>query len=98
MVPDRVLIAEPIHEDGVTILEAAAAVDVHPQLSDAELTTIIAGYDALIVRSRTRVTSSVIAAGKRLRVIGKHPPVLEVFEAAGMAELLEPDRRAKPRM
>ena len=34
---------------------------------------------------------------KRLRVIGKQPPVLEMFEAAGMAELLEPDRRGTPR-
>jgi anti-sigma B factor antagonist len=34
---------------------------------------------------------------KRLRVIGKQPPVLEVFEAAGLADLLEPDRRSAPR-
>jgi anti-sigma B factor antagonist len=34
---------------------------------------------------------------KRLRVIGKHPPVLEVFEAAGLDQLLEPDRRRTPR-
>jgi anti-anti-sigma factor len=34
---------------------------------------------------------------KRLRVIGRHPPVLEVFEAAGLAGLLEPDRRRAPR-
>jgi anti-anti-sigma factor len=34
---------------------------------------------------------------KRLRVIGDQPPVLEVFAAAGMADLLEPDRRSKPR-
>lgn len=33
----------------------------------------------------------------RLRVIGPHPPVLAVFEAAGLAELLEPDRRSSPR-
>src|SRR6476646_11932779 len=34
---------------------------------------------------------------KRLRLIGKQPPVLEVFKAAGLAGLLEPDRRSTPR-
>jgi anti-anti-sigma factor len=34
---------------------------------------------------------------KRLRVIGKHPPVVALFEAAGLAGLLEPDRRRAPR-
>jgi anti-sigma B factor antagonist len=34
---------------------------------------------------------------KRLRVFGKHPPILQVFEAAGLADLLEPDRRTQPR-
>jgi anti-sigma B factor antagonist len=34
---------------------------------------------------------------KRLRVIGDHPPVVVLFEAAGMAGLLEPDRRRQPR-
>ena len=34
---------------------------------------------------------------KRLRVIGKQQPVLGPFEAAGLADLLEPDRRRVPR-
>ena len=34
---------------------------------------------------------------KRLRVIGQQPPVLMVFEAAGLEHLLEPDRRSFPR-
>jgi anti-anti-sigma factor len=34
---------------------------------------------------------------KRLRVFGDHPPLNLVFEAAGMAELLEADRRRRPR-
>lgn len=35
---------------------------------------------------------------KRLRVIGRQPPILEVFEATGLAGLLEPDRRRVPRV
>lgn len=34
---------------------------------------------------------------KRLRVIGKQPPILSVFEAAGLDHLLEADRRSSPR-
>jgi anti-anti-sigma factor len=34
---------------------------------------------------------------KRLRVIGRQPPLLSAFQAAGLADLLEPDRRAEPR-
>ncbi len=34
---------------------------------------------------------------KRLRVIGRQPPILAVFEAAGLDELLEADRRSAPR-
>jgi anti-anti-sigma factor len=34
---------------------------------------------------------------KRLRVIGRQPPVLVVFEAAGLSDLLEPDRRSTSR-
>ena len=34
---------------------------------------------------------------KRLRVIGRQPPILAVFEAAGLESLLEPDRRTEPR-
>ena len=34
---------------------------------------------------------------RRLRVIGNQPPILAVFEAAGLDHLLEADRRSDPR-
>ena len=34
---------------------------------------------------------------KRLRVIGRQPPLLPAFEATGLGDLLEVDRRAQPR-
>jgi hypothetical protein len=34
---------------------------------------------------------------RRFRVIGKQPPILAVFEAAGLDHLLEADRRENPR-
>lgn len=69
----RILIADPIHDDGRKLLEAnpALAVDVETGLDEAGLVERIARYDALIVRSKTRVTAPVIAAGVSLKVIGR---------------------------
>jgi D-3-phosphoglycerate dehydrogenase len=69
----RVLIADPIHEDGKKLLEAGGglAVDVQTGLDEASLIACIGRYDALIVRSKTRVTAPVIAAGVSLKVIGR---------------------------
>lgn len=69
----RVLIADPIHEDGRRLLEANAAfsVDVETGLDAAGLIARVPRYDALIVRSKTRVTAPVIAAGTALKVIGR---------------------------
>jgi D-3-phosphoglycerate dehydrogenase len=71
--PYRVLIADPIHEDGRRLLEGNSAfrVDVATGLDEAGLVKRIAGYDALIVRSKTRVTAPVIAAGSALKAVGR---------------------------
>ena len=49
----------------------AAEVDVSTGLTPDELVARIAGYDALVVRSETRVTAEVFAAATRLRVVGR---------------------------
>ncbi len=67
----RVLIADPIAQDGVDLLARDAQVDVRTGLSKDELCAIIGDYDALVVRSETRVTADVIAAGGRLQIIGR---------------------------
>jgi D-3-phosphoglycerate dehydrogenase len=46
-------------------------VDVRPGLSREELLELIPRYDGLAVRSATKVTADVIAAGQRLKVIGR---------------------------
>lgn len=69
--PLRILVADPIATDGVDRLRAAGEVDVATGLSPAELIARIAGYDALVVRSETKVTAEVLAAATRLRVVGR---------------------------
>jgi len=67
----RVLVADPIAEAGLARLRNHAAVDVELKLSQAALVARIPDYDALIVRSETRVDTAVIQAGSRLKVIGR---------------------------
>ena len=68
---DRVLIADPIAEEGVELLKSQTQVDVRKGLEAQELIEILGQYEAIIVRSETKVTREVIRAGKRLQVIAR---------------------------
>ena len=67
----RILVSDPIAPEGLKLLEAEADVDVRPGLSRAELSALLPSYDALVVRSETKVTPEVIENGERLRVVGR---------------------------
>ncbi len=67
----RILVAEPIADEGIDVLQARHDVDVRTGLSPDELRTAIADYDALLVRSQVRVDAPLIEAGSRLVVIGR---------------------------
>src|SRR2546427_11745707 len=67
----KILIADPISEKGVELLSAKFQTDVNTGLKEDALLQIIGDYDALVVRSQTKVTKKVIDAGKKLRVIGR---------------------------
>jgi lactate dehydrogenase-like 2-hydroxyacid dehydrogenase len=45
--------------------------DVRKSTPKEELAGIIGGYDAIIIRSATKLTADLIEAGKNLRVIGR---------------------------
>ena len=67
----KVLVAEPLGKDGLERLQAEHEVDVRTGLSPEELQAAVADYDALVVRSQVQADAPVIAAGKRLKVIGR---------------------------
>ena len=69
----KILVADPIHEDGRALLAANpnVRVDVATGLDEAGLVAKIPGYDALVVRSKSRVTKPVIKAGTSLKAIGR---------------------------
>jgi D-3-phosphoglycerate dehydrogenase / 2-oxoglutarate reductase len=65
----RILIADPIADDGVHVLEEYGDVLVVGGLTPESAD--LAECEALIVRSQTRVTAALIAAAPHLRVIGR---------------------------
>ncbi|MBI5285006.1 MAG: phosphoglycerate dehydrogenase [Chloroflexi bacterium] len=67
----KILVADPIAQDGIDILKHEAEVHVRTGMSPAELISVIPEYHALVVRSETRVTAEVFAAGKRLQAVGR---------------------------
>jgi D-3-phosphoglycerate dehydrogenase len=72
----RVLIAEPLAEAGVELLRAHHEVDARAATTREELLSAVAGAEALVVRSATRVDAEVLEAGRRLKVVGRtwRPP------------------------
>lgn len=67
----RVLITEPLSPEGVALLEQTCQVEVHLNPTTAQLRSLIAGYDALIVRSNTQVTAEVLEGASRLAVVAR---------------------------
>ncbi len=67
----RILVADPLAEDGLERLRRAGEVTVVSKLGEAELIQRIPEFDALVVRSETKVTAHVLEAGRKLRVVGR---------------------------
>ena len=67
----KVLITDKINESAGKIIEAVAEVDFLPTMSEDELVQKIGEYDALMVRSQTKVTPKIIEAGVNLKIIGR---------------------------
>ena len=73
MTQHRVLVTDTLAESGLQILHAATDVDLdyRPGLKGKDLLQAVRESDALITRSGTAVTSELVNAGKRLRIIGR---------------------------
>lgn len=68
----RVLVCDAIADDGVEALKASGAeVDVKTGLKPNELKGTVDGYDALVVRSETKVTREIIETASKLQVVGR---------------------------
>jgi D-3-phosphoglycerate dehydrogenase / 2-oxoglutarate reductase len=67
----KILVADEISKSGIEMLKAEGyEVDVKTGMKEDELSSVIGGYDVLIVRSATKATGKVIRSSK-LKVIGR---------------------------
>jgi phosphoglycerate dehydrogenase-like enzyme len=78
----KVLICDPIAQVGLEMLQEVADVDVKPGLSPEELTAVIGDYEAVVVRSATKIRTNVIERGQRLKVIGRAGAGLDNIDVA----------------
>jgi D-3-phosphoglycerate dehydrogenase / 2-oxoglutarate reductase len=67
----KVLVKEKIADAGVELLRANFDVDLGLEMSDQELRSAIADYDAILIRSATKLTAELIERADRLKVIGR---------------------------
>lgn len=69
----RILVSDPLSEEGLKILKEVREfqVDVNTELKPDALKEVIKDYDALIVRSATKVTKEIIEAARKLKVVGR---------------------------
>jgi D-3-phosphoglycerate dehydrogenase / 2-oxoglutarate reductase len=67
----RVLVPEKLSPDGLALLRTTLDVDEKKGLSATDILGIIGEYDALIIRSETKVTEELLEAAKKLKVIAR---------------------------
>ncbi len=69
----RVLVSDNLSARGIEILRSAEGVevDVKTGLKPEELKSVIGEYDALVIRSGTKVTADVLEHATKLKVIGR---------------------------
>jgi len=68
----RVIVTERIADEGIELLKTVLEVDYRDDITREELLKVIGDYDALIVRSVTKVNEELISHGQpRLKVVGR---------------------------
>ena len=67
----KVLITDNINKCVKDIISETAEAVFLPTMSEEEIIKIIGEYDALMVRSQTKVNRNIIEAGKKLKIIGR---------------------------
>ena len=68
----KIIVSDPISEDAIELLKRSGVEFVYrPEISGDDLLNTIGSFDAIIVRSRTKVTRDVILKGEKLIVIGR---------------------------
>lgn len=68
----KVLIADAVSDAAIEVLKKGGVEAVKKTgMTEDQVCAEVAGYEGLIVRSATKVTAKVIAAGKKLKIVGR---------------------------
>ena len=69
----KILVSDKLADDGINYLNGQSDIQVHIQtgLNEEQLCEIIDEYDALLIRSDTKVTKKVLQAASNLKVVGR---------------------------
>lgn len=69
----KILISDKLAEDAINMLKKEKDIEcnVKTGLDENQLAEELVNYDALIIRSGTKVTAKVLANVKKLRIIGR---------------------------
>ena len=89
MTTHRILVTDPLHQAGLDLLDATQGVDIH-LLSEEErprLADLLGGFDAVVVRSGTRLTADLLRCGERLKVIARAGIGVDNIDVATATEL-----------
>src|SRR6185436_15366179 len=67
----KILVSDGLADAGLQLLRSVGEVSSNSKITADELIAALPEYDALVVRSRTKVNAKVIRAGTKLKVIGR---------------------------
>jgi D-3-phosphoglycerate dehydrogenase len=82
----KVLLYEPMHEEGITLLEEKCDVVFPDSLEEENLIGRARDADAIIIRAKGAVTKNLIHSSSRLKVIGRHGVGLENIDLLAAKE------------
>lgn len=83
----KVLLYEPIHEQGTKLLEEKCQIVYAHSLEEEDLIQSVRDVDAIIIRFNGRVSRRIMEAAPRLKVIGRHGVGLENVDLKAAKEL-----------
>ena len=82
----RILLYEPMHEAGTSLLRQYGSVAVATALDEATLVSSARDADAIVIRANGKVSRAVIEAAPRLKVVGRHGVGLENVDVAAATQ------------
>lgn len=82
----RILVCDPLADEGLEILSEHFDVDVRTGLTEDELASIIGDYEAVVVRSATKITARLIDRAERLRIIARAGAGLDTIDVSAAVD------------